>query len=43
MKVIFDANGGDNPKEIIKGAVDASNEFNIDIIFVGEENFINDC
>ena len=33
MKVIFDANGGDNPKEIIKGAVDASNEFNICLLY----------
>ncbi|WP_071027268.1 phosphate acyltransferase PlsX [Peptoniphilus raoultii] len=35
MKIIFDANGGDNPKEVIKGAIEASNEFNIDIILVG--------
>ncbi|MET3616398.1 glycerol-3-phosphate acyltransferase PlsX [Peptoniphilus olsenii] len=39
MKLIFDINGGDNREEIIKGALDASNEFNTDIILVGEKNY----
>lgn len=42
MKLIFDINGGDNKSEIIKGAIDASNEFNTDIILVGREDFIKE-
>lgn len=42
MKLIFDINGGDNKSEIIKGAIEASNEFNTDIILVGREDFINE-
>ena len=42
MKLIFDINGGDNKAEIIKGAIDASNEFNKEIILVGRENFIKE-
>lgn len=42
MKLIFDINGGDNKSEIIKGAIDASNEFNTDIILVGREDFIRE-
>lgn len=42
MKIIFDANGGDEPKHIIKGAVEASKEFNIDAILVGNKSFICD-
>ena len=42
MKLIFDINGGDNKSEIIKGAMEASNEFNTDIILVGREDFINE-
>lgn len=42
MKLIFDINGGDNKEEIIKGAIDASNEFDKDIILVGRENFIKE-
>ncbi len=43
MKIIVDAFGGDNaPLEILKGAIDAKNEFNIDIIFTGSEKIIRD-
>lgn len=42
MKLIFDINGGDNKSEIIKGAIDVSNEFNTDIILVGREDFIRE-
>lgn len=42
MKIIVDAFGGDNaPLEILKGALEAKNEFNIDIIFTGSEEIIN--
>jgi len=38
MKIIVDAFGGDNaPLEIIKGAVDAKNEYGVDIILTGDE------
>lgn len=41
MKIIVDAFGGDNaPLEIIKGAVDAKNEYGVDIILVGAEDTI---
>lgn len=45
MKVIVDAMGGDNaPLEIIKGAMLAVDEFNIEeIVLVGDENKINAC
>lgn len=39
MKLIFDINGGDNREEIILGALEASKEFNTDIILVGDEDF----
>lgn len=42
MKLIFDINGGDNKEEIIKGAIDASNEFDTEIILVGKEDFIKE-
>ena len=42
MKLIFDLNGGDNKSEIIKGAIEASNEFDTDIILVGREDFIKE-
>ena len=36
MKIIVDAMGGDNaPEEIVKGAIDASREFGVDIILCG--------
>lgn len=41
MKIIIDAMGGDNaPEEIVKGALAAFNEFNVDIILVGDESKI---
>ena len=41
MKIIVDAFGGDNaPLEIIKGAVDAKNEYGVDIVFTGDEEII---
>lgn len=41
MKIIVDAFGGDNaPLEIIKGSIDAKNEYNADIILVGKEDII---
>lgn len=45
MKIIIDAFGGDNaPLEIIKGAMLAVDEFDIDkIILVGDETKINAC
>lgn len=45
MKIIIDAFGGDNaPLEIIKGAMLAVDEFDIDkIILVGDESKINAC
>lgn len=36
MKIIADAMGGDNaPREIVKGAIEAVKEFNIEVILVG--------
>lgn len=44
MKIIVDAFGGDNaPLEIIKGSVDAHNEFGYDIILTGDEDKIKAC
>ena len=41
MKIIVDVMGGDlGPKEIIKGALDAIKEYNIDVILVGKEDII---
>lgn len=41
MKILVDAMGGDNaPLEIIKGSIDAHNEYGIDIILVGQEDVI---
>ncbi|PKM42670.1 MAG: phosphate--acyl-ACP acyltransferase [Firmicutes bacterium HGW-Firmicutes-8] len=38
MKIVVDAMGGDYaPIEIVKGAIEAAREFEIDIIFVGDE------
>lgn len=42
MKLIFDINGGDNKAEIIKGAIDASKEFDKEVILVGREDFIKE-
>ena len=42
MRIIVDAMGGDNaPLEIIKGSIDAVNEFNIEVLLVGKEEIIN--
>ncbi len=41
MNIIIDAFGGDNaPLEIIKGSVDAKNEYGVDITLVGNEEII---
>lgn len=41
MKIIVDGMGGDNsPIEIVKGSVDAVNEYDINIIIVGNEEII---
>ncbi|MDP4119687.1 MAG: phosphate acyltransferase PlsX [Bacillota bacterium] len=41
MKIIVDAFGGDNaPLEIIKGAVEAKNEFGFELILVGKKSTI---
>ncbi len=43
MKIIVDAMGGDNaPSQIIKGAIDAVNEYKIDILLVGKKDIIED-
>lgn len=42
MKLIFDINGGDNKAEIIKGAIDASKEFDKEVILVGRKDFIKE-
>lgn len=42
MKLIFDINGGDNKAEIIKGAIEASKEFDKEVILVGREDFIKE-
>ena len=44
MKIIVDAMGGDNaPKEIIKGSMLAAEEYDADIVFVGDEKVISQC
>lgn len=44
MKIIVDAFGGDHaPLEIIKGAMLAVEEYNVDIILVGNKNKISEC
>ena len=41
MQIIVDAMGGDHaPQEVIKGSVQAVNDFNIDIILVGKQAII---
>lgn len=41
MKIIVDAMGGDKgPVEIIKGALDAVNEYDVNVILVGKKNII---
>ncbi|MFC2040374.1 phosphate acyltransferase, partial [Chloroflexota bacterium] len=42
MKIAVDASGGDYaPHEIIKGAIKAANEFEVDITLVGRRNVIH--
>ena len=44
MRIIIDAMGGDNaPNEIVKGALNAANEFGVDLTFVGLEEDIRRC
>ena len=44
MKIIVDAFGGDHaPLEIIKGAMLAVDEYNVDIILAGNKNKIAEC
>ncbi len=44
MKIAVDAFGGDNaPLEILKGCIEASLEYNIDIVLVGHTEKINAC
>ena len=44
MNIVMDAFGGDNaPLEVIKGAIDAHNEFKVDITLVGDEAKIRAC
>ncbi len=44
MNIVMDAFGGDNaPLEVIKGAIDAQREFNVDITLVGDEKKIKAC
>ena len=44
MKIIVDAFGGDNaPLEIIKGAMLAAQEYNVDILLVGNKSKIYEC
>ncbi len=44
MKIAVDAFGGDNaPLEIIKGSIDAKNEYGANIVLVGNSEIINKC
>ena len=44
MNIVMDAFGGDNaPLEVLKGAIDASREFGVDITLVGDEEKIKKC
>lgn len=44
MKIIIDAFGGDNaPLEIIKGCIEASNEYSVGIVLTGDQGKIEDC
>lgn len=44
MKIIVDAFGGDNaPLEIIKGSIDAMNEYGCEILLTGDEAKIKNC
>ncbi len=44
MRIIIDAMSGDNaPEQIVYGAVEAANEFNVEILFTGDEEKIKKC
>ena len=44
MKIIVDAFGGDNaPLEIMKGCRQAADDFDVDILLVGDEDKIKEC
>ena len=44
MKIIVDAMGGDNaPQEIVKGALRARRELNVDLTLVGQKEAILAC
>ena len=44
MKIIVDAMGGDNaPQEIVKGAVKAKKELDVDIVLVGQQDRVAEC
>lgn len=44
MNIVLDAFGGDNaPLEIIKGAIDAQKDFDVDVTLVGDEEKIKSC
>ncbi len=44
MKILVDAFGGDNaPLEIIKGCIEAKEEYEVDIILVGNETILKEC
>lgn len=44
MNIVIDAFGGDNaPLEVIKGAIDARNDFGVEITLVGDEQKIRAC
>lgn len=44
MRILIDAMGGDNaPGEIVRGAVEASREFHVDVALVGREAEILAC
>ena len=44
MRVIIDAMGGDNaPEEIVKGAVRASKEIDVDVVLVGKKEEVQRC
>lgn len=41
LKILVDAMGGDKaPEEIVKGAIKASNDLDVEIILIGDENKI---
>lgn len=43
MKIALDGMGGDKaPKVIVQGAVEAANEFNLDVLLVGQEKILQD-